>query len=101
MKTVFETIYNITRQIPYGRVTTYGRIALLAGNLRWARVVGYTMSGCRQDDIPCHRVVNRLGGLSDSFRPLGRDSHRALLQAEGVEVLPDGRVDLKRFMWYG
>lgn len=102
MNNTFEQIYNIARQIPYGRVTTYGRIAFLVGNPRLSRVVGYAMSGCPDSaNVPCHRVVNRFGGLADAFMPLGKDTHRTLLEIEGVEFTPDGNVDLERFMWYG
>lgn len=101
MKSTFEIIYDIARRIPYGQVTSYGQLALLAGNPRWSRVVGYAMSGCRYEDVPCHRVVNRFGRLSPAFGPLGKDSQRILLEMEGVEFLPDGCVNMARFMWYG
>ena len=100
METSFEKIYRIVRRIPYGRVCTYGQVALLAGNPRWARVVGYALN-VAPEELPCHRVVNRLGGLSDAFEPLGRDSHRLLLELEGVGFTPAGNVDLARHMWYG
>ena len=100
MASTFDKIYEIARCIPYGRVTTYGQIARLAGNPRLARVVGYAMHEA-PDDIPCHRVVNRSGGLSDAFSPFGRDSHRLLLEMEGVGFRPDGTVDMEHFMWYG
>ena len=100
METTFEKIYRIVRRIPYGRVCTYGQVALLAGNPRWARVVGYALN-VAPEDLPCHRVVNRLGGLSDAFEPLGRDSHRLLLELEGVGFTPAGNVDLTQYMWYG
>lgn len=97
---VFQRIYHITRQIPWGRVTTYGQIAALAGNPRMSRVVGGAMHAAPAG-LPCHRVVNRLGGLSDAFQPMGRDTHRLLLEMEGVSFRPDGTVDLDRHMWYG
>lgn len=101
MTRTFENIYAIARQIPYGRVTTYGQIARLAGNPRLSRVVGYAMNSCPYDDVPCHRVINRFGGLSDAFEPLGRDSQRMHLELEGVLFLANGMVDLERFMWFG
>lgn len=96
--TSFEKIYNIVRRIPCGLVCTYGQVALLAGNPRWARVVGYALN-VAPENVPCHRVVNRLGGLSDAFAPMGRDSHRLLLELEGVGFTPVGTVDLARYMW--
>ena len=100
METTFEKIYRIVRRIPYGRVCTYGQVALLAGNPRWARVVGYALN-VAPDAVPCHRVVNRLGGLSEAFEPMGKDSHRLLLELEGVGFTPAGNVDLAQYMWYG
>ena len=100
MANTFDKIYEIARGIPYGRVTTYGQIARLAGNPRLARVVGYAMHEA-PDDIPCHRVVNRSGGLSEAFQPFGRDTHRMLLEMEGVGFRPDGTVDMEHFMWFG
>jgi methylated-DNA-protein-cysteine methyltransferase-like protein len=101
MKNTFEVIYDAARRIPYGRVTTYGQLALLAGNPHWSRVVGYALNACPHGDVPCHRVVNRLGGLSAAFGPLGKESQRILLEMEGVTFLPGDRVDLACFMWYG
>ena len=102
MKNTFVHIYDIVRQIPCGRVATYGQIALLAGNPRFSAVVGYALNGCPDNsDVPTHRVVNRFGGLSDAFLPLGKETHRLLLEMEGVEFTPGGTVDMDRFMWYG
>ena len=64
----FERIYEVVRQIPYGNVATYGQIAQLAGNRRLARVVGYALHvNPDPDNIPCYRVVNRFGEVSDAF----------------------------------
>ena len=101
MASTFETIYAIARRIPCGRVTTYGQLARLAGNPRVSRVVGSALNSCPYEDVPYHRVVNRFGGLSDAFEPWGRESQRMHLEMEGIEFLPDGMVDLERFMWFG
>jgi methylated-DNA-protein-cysteine methyltransferase-like protein len=101
MTSTFQQIYEIVRQIPYGRVTTYGQIAHILGTHVNARIVGFAMNGCRDDSVPCHRVVNRFGGPADAFEPLGKETHRLLLEIEGVEFTPDGCVDLARYMWYG
>ena len=100
METVFEKIYTVVRTVPPGRVTTYGQIALLVGNPRLARVVGYALHEA-PEDVPCHRVVNRFGGLSDAFAPLGRETHRLLLEMEGVGFTTHGNADLANYMWYG
>ena len=64
----FTQIYDIVRQIPYGKVATYGQIAELAGNKRLSRVVGYALHvNPDPDGIPCYRVVNRFGAVSPAF----------------------------------
>ena len=98
MGNTFETIYALARQIPPGRATTYGQLARMAGSPRLSRAVGYAMHSAPAD-VPCHRVVNRAGGLSEAFSPAGRESHRLLLEAEGVPFTPDGRVDLAACFW--
>ena len=70
-QSLFQQIYSIVCQIPPGQAATYGQIALLLGNPRMSRVVGTALSVCRDDAVPCHRVVNRSGGLCDAFSPFG------------------------------
>ncbi len=97
--TTFEKIYTIVKQIPYGQVATYGQIAHLAGNKRWARVVGYALhANPEPDTIPCYRVVNRHGEVSKAFAFGGENRQIELLEAEGVEFTK-GRVDMERFAW--
>lgn len=96
----FEKIYEIVKQIPRGKVATYGQIALMAGNPRWSRVVGYALHVNPYPGlIPCHRVVTRTGKLSGSFAFGGYDAQRRLLESEGVFTLPDGQVDLFEYLW--
>ena len=59
---VFAALLEIVRQSPTGKVATYGQIARMAGMPRCARTVGYAVAGCRDPSVPCHRVVDRLGG---------------------------------------
>ena len=102
MPNSYERIYAVVRQIPYGRVATYGQIAALAGNPRWSRVVGYALHvNPDPAHIPCFRVVNRFGEVSSAFAFGGENEQIALLQREGVRFLPDGRVDLAHFCWDG
>ena len=96
----FEKIYDIVRRIPRGRVATYGQIARMLGNPRMSRIVGGAMY-MAPDGLPCHRVVNRFGGLCDQFSPEGKASHRLLLALEGVEFTAEGNVDMDRFLWDG
>ena len=92
-------IYDIVRQIPAGKVASYGQIAMLAGSPRAARVVGMAMSRCTENDVPCHRVVNAAGRLPPSAAFTIADGQRMLLETEGVAVSPDGFVDLRQFRW--
>lgn len=92
---VFERIYEVVKTIPKGRVATYGMVALLAGNPRWARVVGYALHVNPQPGIiPCHRVVNRFGEPAPGFAFGGEGMQRAMLEAEGIVFDENGRVDL-------
>lgn len=98
-KSTFELIYDVVKQIPEGRVATYGQVAALAGSRRWSRVVGYALhANPDPEHIPCHRVVNRFGEVSRAFAFGGENRQIQLLEAEGVEFV-DGKVDLKRFQW--
>ena len=94
---VFGKIYEVLKSIPKGRVATYGQVALLAGNLRWSRVVGYALHvNPDPENIPCHRVVNRFGEVSKAFVFGGENAQVELLKNEGVTFLKNGRVDMKK-----
>ncbi len=98
----FEEIYAVVRRIPKGKVLTYGITARLAGNPRWARAVGYALhSNPDPSTIPCHRVVNRFGGLAPAFAFGGEERQRELLENEGVLFCEDGTVDLENCLWNG
>lgn len=98
--TVFEKIYEVVCNIPKGKVATYGQVALLAGNPRWARVVGYALHvNPAFGVIPCHRVVNREGKTAESFAFGGNDIQRQMLENEGIVFEEDGHIDLKKYQW--
>lgn len=98
-QSAFEKIYEVVKRIPYGQVATYGQVAALAGNRRWARVVGYALhANPDPDHIPCYRVVNKEGRVSDAFAFGGGNRQVELLQAEGVAFV-DGHVDMERHQW--
>lgn len=98
-ETVFEKIYKVVRRIPRGSVATYGQIAALAGNPRWARVVGYALHvNSDPAGIPCYRVVNRRGEVSSAFAFGGENMQKQLLEADGIEFV-DGHVDLEKYIW--
>lgn len=100
--TPFERIYEQVKKIPRGKVATYGMIAMLSGNPRWARAVGYALHANPDPaSIPCYRVVNRFGGLAPSFAFGGEKAQAELLRADGIEVREDNTVDLERYLWDG
>ena len=94
----FEKIYEVVKSIPEGKVATYGQVALLAGNPRWARVVGYALHvNPEPGTIPCHRVVNREGKVAPGFAFGGEGVQRQLLESEGIVFETDGRIDLEKY----
>ena len=94
----FEKIYEVVKSIPEGKVATYGQVALLAGNPRWARVVGYALHVNPEPGIiPCHRVVNREGKVAPGFAFGGEGIQRQLLESEGIVFEPNGRIDLEKY----
>lgn len=100
MGNTFSIIYDIVKQIPYGKVATYGQIAALAGNPHLSRVVGYALHANPDgDNIPCYRVVNRFGEVSPAFVFGGEQIQRGLLESEGIEFDEDGRIDLEKYIW--
>ncbi len=81
----FEKVYQIVKQIPYGKVMSYGEIAFLAGNKRMARQVGWALHvNPDPENIPCYRVVDRFGRVSKAFAFGGENRQRQLLEQEGV-----------------
>lgn len=95
---VFEKIYRVVKQIPYGKVATYGQVAMMAGNPRWARVVGYALhNNPDPKNIPCYRVVNREGRVAPAFAFGGENVQRELLEKEGIVFETDGHIDLEKY----
>lgn len=92
-----KRIYAVVRQVPAGRVTTYGRIAALVGGCT-ARMVGYAMAACGED-VPWQRVINAQGKISPHGLGLGTSMQRALLEEDGIVFDANGRIDLARFGW--
>jgi methylated-DNA-protein-cysteine methyltransferase-like protein len=95
-----QRVYRIVRQIPEGKVTTYGTIAAVLGDRRGARMVGWAMSSC-PDDVSelAHRVVNRYGELSGGWAWGHPDVMRQLLLDEGVTFTDEYQVDLNKHLW--
>ncbi len=94
----FERVYEIARQIPYGRVTSYGAIAKYLGAARSARMVGWAMNSC-PEDVPAHRVVNRKGILTGKHHFHGINLMQQLLESEGIKVEDNQIQDLDKVFW--
>ncbi len=89
----FAAVYEVVKKVPYGRVITYGKIAELLGNKRMSRQVGWALhANPSPETIPCYRVVNRFGEVSEAFAFGGGNRQRILLEAEGVIFDEKGRV---------
>ncbi|HPD02562.1 MAG: MGMT family protein [Christensenellales bacterium] len=94
----YDLVYNAVKKVPKGRVATYGQIAAMCGSPKASRAVGYALHlNPEPGVIPCHRIVNRFGGLAPKFAFGGAGIQRKLLEAEGVTVRDDGTVDLSSF----
>ena len=92
-----KRIYEAVKQIPKGRVATYGKVAEMAGNPRMSRAVGNALhKNPDPDHIPCYRVVNSKGELAGAFAFGGEEVQRKLLEADGIKVV-NGKVDLKKY----
>ena len=96
---VYERILDVVRQIPRGKVATYGQIALIVGDCT-PRMVGYCLaSGSYDSDVPWQRVINYKGMVSARSSGHGSQLQRELLVAEGVEFDVKGRVSFRRYGW--
>ena len=100
MSNFFNAVYEAVKQIPKGKVSTYGDIARAIGAPRASRQVGWALH-CNPYEgiVPCHRVVFRDGSLADGFAFGGRDVQKALLVSEGVGFSDEYKVDIKNFRW--
>lgn len=100
MKKIFEEIYKIVKKVPKGKVTTYGDIARVLGNIRLSRVVGYALHANPYfGEVPCHRVVNKNGRLAPNFAFGGSNIQKQMLEKEGIKIKNDYVVDLENFLF--
>jgi methylated-DNA-protein-cysteine methyltransferase-like protein len=96
----FERVYTIARQIPFGKVTSYGAIAKALGTTRSARMVGWAMNASHnREDVPAHRVVNRKGLLTGKHHFDGTNLMQQLLENEGIKVVDNQIMDLENHFW--
>lgn len=96
----FKKVYDITKQVPFGRVTSYGAIARFLGTPRSARMVGWALNSSHLDDsIPAHRVVNRIGLLTGKHHFKGSNLMQQLLENENIKVENNHIVEFKHLFW--
>jgi methylated-DNA-protein-cysteine methyltransferase-like protein len=96
----FERVYEVVKQIPYGRATSYGAIARFLGTGKSARMVGWAMNAAHTlPDVPAHRVVNHKGMLTGKHHFTGTHLMQQLLESEGILVQNDQIVDFETVFW--
>lgn len=94
-----ERVYSAVRQIPLGRVMTYGQLAIILGEGYTARTIGHVMHGS-DDDVPWHRVINSQGKCSTGRLTIPINLQKELLEAEGVVFNDKGKCDMGTYRWY-
>jgi methylated-DNA-protein-cysteine methyltransferase-like protein len=101
MSDFFEQVFEVVKQIPKGRVTSYGAIASFLGAKQASRTVGYAMNASHQSDenIPAHRVVNRNGMLTGKHHFHPPESMQEKLEAEGIVVINDEVQNFQAVFW--
>jgi methylated-DNA-protein-cysteine methyltransferase-like protein len=98
----FDQVYRLVRQVPPGKVTSYGAIARMLDNPHAARTVGWALHSLPEgSDVPWHRVINSQGRISTGCREHGAGLQQTLLESEGIEFDEYGYTDWDRFGWAG
>ena len=100
---LYERIYAMVRQVPPGRVTTYGQIATLVGGCT-ARMVGYAMAALKRGtapDVPWQRVINAQGKVSVHGDGIGNAMQRVILEEEGIVFDAKDKIDFEKYGWLG
>jgi methylated-DNA-protein-cysteine methyltransferase-like protein len=98
----YTKVYEIVKKVPLGKVTSYGRVAILLGKPRAARAVGYALNALKKEktqEIPWQRVINSKGFISFKGDTLRANLQRKLLEKEGIVFHSDARIDFKKFGW--
>jgi len=96
----FENVYEIVRKIPFGRVTSYGSIAKYIGAPQSSRMVGWAINASHKtQDIPAHRVVNKIGLLTGKHHFEGTNLMQQLLESEGVKINKNQIVNFSSLFW--
>jgi len=95
---LFVKIRNVVKQIPLGKVTTYGQIAKMVG-ITDSRKVGWALWGNQDPQIPCHRVIKKDGFLAKDYSLGGWEEQKRRLQKEGISFIKENQVDLEKHQW--
>jgi len=96
----FESVYEVVRKIPHGRVCSYGLIARYLSSPQSARMVGWAMNASHiKEDVPAHRVVNRLGLLTGKQHFEGTNLMQQLIESEGIEVKENQILNFDQCLW--
>lgn len=95
-----ERVYEIVRQIPRGKVVTYGQIAVILGEGYTPRTVGYVMHGADTEDVPWQRVINSQGKCSTGRLTIPLHLQQEMLELEGIVFSDKGRCELSVFQWF-
>ena len=99
-KDFFEMVYQVTRLVPEGRVTSFGAIANYLGNKRGARMVGWALNNShRIEDIPAQRVVNRNGMLTGKHHFGGTTAMQQMLESEGAVIKENKILNFNEIFW--
>lgn len=100
-QTFFEQVYEVVKLIPFGRITSYGAIAKYLGTGGSSRMVGWAMNTSHSavNNIPAHRVVNRIGMLTGKHHFGGPEVMQQLLESEDIKVVNDKIVDFEKHFW--
>jgi len=99
---MFKEFYEQVKKVPFGKVTTYGTIAALAGYPRCAKFVGWALHTNKEpQNIPCHRIVKKDGSLSEAFGFGGIEARAELLRREGIEITEDNKKvkNLEKYLY--
>jgi methylated-DNA-protein-cysteine methyltransferase related protein len=96
----FDSVYQVVRMVPHGRVTSYGAIAKYLSTPKSSRVVGWAMNAAHSiKDVPAHRVVNRNGLLTGKMHFSSPNEMQLLLEKEGIKVINDQVQNFKTLFW--
>lgn len=100
-----ERVYDLVSKVPYGKISTYGQIAAMMGNVKMARQVGFALRALsvNEREVPWWRIINRKGYISiNNTDPLNdKELLKKLLEEEGVEVDESYTIDLEKYLWDG